>query len=192
MDDINGNLLTVFLPLAAIAIVFGFPIGAFVFFRVLAHRERMAMIAAGFAPGTMPRAPGNPKFDKAYASEPAQVTLNKGIRLAALGLAITIGVALASFHGSDDGLRWHPGPWLLLGLVPLFIGIAQVIIGVLAGSNVAAAAPSAAPGAPPLEPDPFVPPPDAATLYRPDPFDGPYPGRPTNLPEFHPPATPEP
>jgi hypothetical protein len=45
-----------------------------------------------------------------------------------------MGLSFIGVH--DDGVGWsfHPGPWLLGGLIPMFIGISQVIIAVLSGA----------------------------------------------------------
>jgi hypothetical protein len=131
----NDYAQSVFLPLASIAIVFGLPIGAFVIFRVLAHRERMAMIAAGLPPDIGTRR--SLSYDERdHTPESARITLNKGIRLALIGFALTLGITIATVHVSSDGFSWHPGPWLLIGLLPMFIGIAQVLIGILSGARV--------------------------------------------------------
>ncbi len=172
---IPDDALTVFLPIAITAIVFGLPIGAFVLFRVLAHRERMAMIRAGMPVGSSVRGramPGQP-FEAAYATEPPQLTLNKGIRLALIGFAVTLGLGFATLHSSDGGISWHPGPWLLLGLVPMFIGIAQIFIAVLGGAGVATAVNAPAPPSAPFAPIPQPPVPPSTP--------GPQ--------EFYPPAT---
>ncbi len=126
---------SVFLPLAAIALVFGMPIGAFVIFRVLAHRERMAMIAAGLPLDGASRHPLS-YAEREHTPESARVTLNKGIRLALIGFALTLGLTIATVHWSQDDFSWRPGPWLLIGLLPLFIGVAQVLIGILSGARV--------------------------------------------------------
>ncbi len=177
----NEFFENVILPIAIVFVIFGLPTVAFVVFRVLAHRERMAMIAAGMqagqfpagsvpgaypppgaVPGTMPRM-GPDRF----VAEPAQVTLNKGIRLAMIGFAITLGVSLASIHSSDGDLSWHPGPWLLIGLVPMFIGIAQIIIAILSGASAGrfTQSPQAGPGSAPFT-VPSPPPPVSSSGIR--------------------------
>jgi hypothetical protein len=132
---------------AAIAVVciFGAPIAAWIVSRVLSHQERMEMMRRGFAPPPDPRAmkkamkygwtagsgtqPSQYVYDADYYS--AQRQLRRGISVAFIGLALLIGL---SFIGSHDG-RFVYGPWLLGGLIPMFVGLAQVVSAVLAGAR---------------------------------------------------------
>ncbi len=57
-----------------------------------------------------------------------QRALYKGIRLALIGFAITLGLGTA--FGGYSG-----NPAILFGLVPMFVGIAQIIIAVLSGAE---------------------------------------------------------
>jgi hypothetical protein len=83
----------------------------------------------------------------------AQSALFKGIRLALIGLAILIGL---SFIGGTPGTReFHGGPWLLGGLIPMFVGIAQIIIALLSGAQL--------PGVGVAGPGRYIPPPSAGT-----------------------------
>lgn len=140
-DDFVGAL--------AILLIFGAPIAAWVTTRVLQHNERMEMIRRGMVPppGPMPRnvpppnwhpgampppnvagRAGYPAYDDYYY---AQRQMRKGITLAFIGFAIFIGL------GSIGPLAHlgFAGPWLLGGLIPMFIGIAQVLIAVLSGAT---------------------------------------------------------
>jgi|GEM_PF-491680 len=66
-----------------------------------------------------------------------QRQLNKGIMVGLIGLAITIGMSF--IHMDDSGPLgtpgFHPGPELLFGLIPMFVGIAQIITAVLGGAQ---------------------------------------------------------
>jgi hypothetical protein len=180
----TGIIENAVIPLVAIVFVCGLPVAAFVFSRVLSHRERMAMIAHGIAPGTADRMPPGLK-PSGDASENAQVTLKKGIRLAFIGLAITIGLSFLGFHG--DGV-WQPGPWLLAGLMPLFIGIAQVLIALISGATFG---PNfSRPQGPASQPAPFAPPPTEPPPANPISFDSPYTYRPGTTEQLRPPSTP--
>ncbi|MBC5799564.1 MAG: hypothetical protein GIX03_13455 [Candidatus Eremiobacteraeota bacterium] len=125
--DFNTMTVAVFGTFA----VFGFPIAAFIILRLLAHRERMEMIRhglspqakAGFGKGYQIPSATPATFANATNSNPSTL-LRKGITLTFIGLALTIGLSFIGLDG-DTG-RWHPGPWLLGGLIPLFIGLAQV------------------------------------------------------------------
>src|SRR5581483_2608473 len=107
-------------PLFAIFFIFGAPIAAFVISRVLAHQERMEMLRRGIVP------PPNPR------------DLRRGMQVAFVGLALLIGLGFIGYHG--DG-TFSPGPWLLGGLIPLFVGIAQIIGAVLSGASFGPASP---------------------------------------------------
>ena len=188
MDELVRAVGEMVVPLFAIFFIFGLPILAWTFFRVLAHRERMAMIQQGIPPDwkTAPRVPAASKAMR-EALEPAQVTLTKGVRLACIGLAITIGLSFIGYHG--DGL-WHPGPWLLGGLIPLFIGIAQILVALISGATFGpnlAGPRGQAPYTPnfgPAMPQPPPPNPNPTT------FDGSYTYRPGSTEQLRPPTSP--
>lgn len=196
MDD-------VLVPLVAILCVFGLPVGAFIVFRVLAHRERMEMIRYGIAPpgGKMGAARyANPQPNLGAPSvEPPQdasVLLRKGVRLAFVGMALTIGLGFIGYHSGEvthagdvvvrEGSHFDFGPWLLGGLIPLFIGLSQIAIAFLTEPQFFArfrsAGTTAPPGPGPRYPDP--PAPDGANS------DGPYTYRPGGRQELRPPTSP--
>ena len=176
--------------------VFGLPVTAFIVHRVLKHQEHMEMIKHGFAPGTVPFANNNKAFtqaQKAWTPPPAagdpvslysyqlyvaaQNQLRKGVSIALIGLAIFIGLSFI-----DPG---HPGPWLLGGLIPMFVGIAQVINALMAGARF---------GIPVIPPAPYqtsAPPPPPGQPSQPrDVTPGPYAYRPGSTTELEPPASP--
>lgn len=73
--------------------------------RWFSHRERMALIGQGYSlPKKQPR------------SEQVKTMLAIGLPISLVGLAVTIGL-----------LTLGIGPWLLLGLIPLFAGLALVL-----------------------------------------------------------------
>ena len=154
----------------AVSCIFGLPILGWIVSRVLAHQERMEMLRRGFIPppnardlhramkqgwGPAPVAGQYPYQGDYYA----QRQLRKGIQVAFVGFALLIGLGFIGYHG--DG-RYVYGPWLLGGLIPMFVGIAQIVSAVLSGATIAspnagaafqpgpapgpAAAPSSAPG----------------------------------------------
>ena len=166
--------------------VFGLPIAAFIFFRVLAHRERMEMIRHGIAPperavGPIPPGP-NPMPAQRSSSWcgpggrrglSPDIALQKGIRLAFIGFALLIGLSFIDHH--------HLGPWLLGGLVPLFIGLSQVVIALLSGASL---------GSRYYGPSPNAPPPYEAPSSESPTFEGSYTYRPGATQELRPPTTP--
>jgi len=172
----------------AIFCIFGLPIAAWILFRIFRFVERMAMISRGIvppsdgrgsrqyrdwvrgsqtgpvpgqvpwqgqpyvAPVSQPQAAWAPGYD-----DDAQSALFKGIRLALIGFAILIGL---SFIGGTPGTSsFHGGPWLLGGLIPMFVGIAQIIIALLSGAQLPGSqrpmyGPPPGPSAPPPAPPP--------------------------------------
>ncbi len=170
-------------PVMFFLIVVGAPVAAWIVSRVLAHQERMEMLRRGFTPPPDPRAMRNAMkygmkagwasgtvpppgwvppgaYDPAYY---AQSQLRRGIQVACIGFALLIGLSFIGFH---DG-RYVYGPWLLGGLIPMFVGIAQIITAVLSGASlgvpgVAAGAhfgPADRADAPPAGPGTTMPPP---------------------------------
>jgi hypothetical protein len=143
------------IPLFAIFFLFGAPVIAFIVTRVLAHNERIEMIRRGMIPP--PTGFGGRRVYREWAQQQQQQqplgattqggrswsrcnddgtpqdALYKGIRTAFIGFAILIGL---SFIGGTPGTPdFHGGPWLLGGLIPMFVGIAQIIIALLSGAQ---------------------------------------------------------
>ena len=67
--------------------------------------------------------------------------------IALIGLAILIGLSFIGYDNSGpfNSPQFHPGPWLLAGLIPMFVGIAQIIVAVLSGARFGPAGPPSAP-----------------------------------------------
>jgi hypothetical protein len=179
MDD---NLVPI------VAIVLG--LGGWILGRLMKHRERMAMLQMGIVPpqsgrearrwrnaqqawipgeqmpppgmpmGGMPRggfAQPSPA-DDAYR---AQCTLRGGVTTALVGLALFIGLSFIGYHpGEIPPIR--PGPWLIGGLIPMFVGIAQIINALMQGATFSVAQPRG-----PFTPPPMGPPPGARSYGAP-------------------------
>ncbi len=193
----------VLVPIFGIIFLFGVPVAAWVISRVLAHQERMEMIRHGYMPPPDPRAmrrgtwqgpvppppgvgtrmPPMPGYDPSYY---AQAQLRKGITLTLIGFALLIGF---SFMG---GLV-HPNGSLLVGLIVMFVGIAQIINAVLNGAHL----PGITIGTgqqhqgttfgPPPGPGPG---PDGGPIPPEAPRPGPYAWRPGPTPEIEKPPSP--
>jgi hypothetical protein len=176
-------LENVLVPIALFFFLFGAPVLAFIVTRVLAHRERLEMIRHGIVPPagagrkayrdwrrqqgangwgagswqaqSQTAGPGPVGGWAGYDDEP-QRALYKGIRTAFVGFAILVG--LSFIGGTPLTPGFHGGPWLLGGLIPMFVGIAQVIIALLSGAQLPGVGPSRGVSyAPP--PGPGMPPP---------------------------------
>lgn len=103
MDDIFPCLGFV----AALAIIFGF----LAFLRYINYRETIELAEKGLS-----RPEGKPRNS----------LLRWGILITALGLALSLGLYPLGFSaGYDYPLRL--GPWMLGGLVPLFLGLALIL-----------------------------------------------------------------
>ena len=136
-----------FFAFTAVLIIFGAPCAVWLVSRVLAHRERMEMLRMGMVPppnardlrramkyGWRPETMQTvaPPYSYDPGDVAAQHQLRKGMQVAFVGLALLIGLGFIGYHG--DGII-VPGPWLLGGLIPLFVGIAQVIGAVMSGAT---------------------------------------------------------
>jgi hypothetical protein len=154
MDD---NLI----PVLGIICLFGLPVVGWILGRMMKHRERMEMLRMGmmpppdgrewrnrdrFAAGASVPPPwtgapmGGPPFNYNAYEDPnsAQCTMRRGILTAMVGFAILIGLSFIGYRGGDGPFvpaSIHPGPWLLGGLIPMFVGIAQIIIALLSGAT---------------------------------------------------------
>jgi len=161
--------------LVGLMMVVGLPIGGWIVSRILRHRERMEMLRRGMVPPRNERGwramrnqagmwsqpgpqPMGAPIPPTYAGVPdddpnsPQCTLHGGIKTAMVGFALLIGLSFIGYHSGDGpfgSATIHPGPWLLGGLIPMFVGIAQIIIALLSGATFTLR----------MQPRPFVPPP---------------------------------
>jgi hypothetical protein len=172
MDD---NLV----PIVAILCIFGLPMFFAIMGRVYKHRERMEMLRRGIVPppdgrawrramryqsggawqappwtqpGPQPMGAPMPPYVPVDDPDSAQCTLHGGIKTAMVGFALLIGFAFIGYHndGPFGTPTIHPGPWLLGGLIPMFVGIAQIIIALLSGATFGVRTPLMGPsGGPP-------------------------------------------
>ena len=92
----------------SLTVIFGF----LAFLRYMKYRETIALAEKGLTP---PKTKSN------------QPLLRWGIVLTSIGLAFTIGLYFAGF-ATFNNYPLHLGPWLLGGLVPLFLGLGLVLL----------------------------------------------------------------
>jgi hypothetical protein len=191
--------------LVAILVIFGAPIAVWMLSKIHAHTERMEMIRRGMAPPppgiphnlTPPPTwqappPPNAQAFKRGAYPPqyedyyyAQRQLRRGIQVACIGFALLLGLS------TIGPLSGNPfGPWLLGGLVPMFVGIAQIINAVLNGARLPGFGSGATWGPPPnyTAPPNAGPPPNVGAAPQAPP--GPYAWRPGSTPEIERPVQP--
>ena len=97
--------------------------GTIVLVRWFKHREILAMVEKGLLPAQYAQ------YVSASRGRGGRGLLGWGIALVALGLALVIGLWPLGFTraGVENPYPLRFGPWMLGGLVPLFIGLALLI-----------------------------------------------------------------
>jgi hypothetical protein len=135
-----------FVGVVAILCVFGLPLTYAIVNRVLSHQERIEMLKHGITPpldSKWAKRMYKAGFDPNMYAQPGGMqqqygscfgvdadpnrTLRRGISLTCIGIGLTVGLSFIN--------PGRPGPWLLGGLIPLFVGIAQVVIAMLSGAG---------------------------------------------------------
>ena len=106
-----NDLVPCFGITGSLAIIFGF----FAFIRYMNYRETIALAEKGL---TRPE------------SKVKSGLLRWGIVITALGLALSLGLYPLGFSAGDI-YPLHLGPWMLGGLVPLFLGLGLILLHVL-------------------------------------------------------------
>ena len=95
---------------------FGLLFGFLVLMRFISYRETLALADRGLVrPDRMRNGSGKD-------------TLRWGIVIAALGLALCIGLYPLGFLGGSPRWLLGLGPWMLAGLLPLFFGLGLILI----------------------------------------------------------------
>ena len=104
------------IPCLGVLGILGLVFGFIVLMRYLRFREALALAEKGLL--KVERSGGNGKD-----------TLRWGIALAAVGLALLIGLYPIGFWVDPAGqLPLRFGPWLLAGLLPMFFGLGLVLV----------------------------------------------------------------
>ena len=99
--------------------------GTVVLLRWFKHREIMALAEKGLLPA---------QYAQYMSASRGRGLLGWGIALAALGLALMIGLWPLGFV-VEEPYPLNFGPWMLGGLIPLFIGLALLITYFLTRNN---------------------------------------------------------
>lgn len=94
-------------------IIFGF----FGYLRWVRYKETLALAEKGLLRADMRRG--------------GRGTLYWGIAISALGLAITLGLYSLGWYFDSGQFPLRFGPWMVFGLIPLFFGLALVLIYIL-------------------------------------------------------------
>jgi hypothetical protein len=105
-------------PLTCIGagLIFLFTAIALIVWRYLNYREALALAERGLAPSKK--------------KKDGKATLRWGIVISAIGLALCLGLYPLG-AGFNNIYPYGLGPWMLLGMVPLFFGLALILIYVL-------------------------------------------------------------
>jgi hypothetical protein len=93
----------------SLAVIFGF----LAFLRYMNYKETIALAEKGLT--------------KPESKSSSKGMLRWGIMITALGLALTIGLYLIGFDAASN-YPLRLGPWMLGGLVPLFLGLGLVLL----------------------------------------------------------------
>jgi hypothetical protein len=120
-------------PIVFLAVIFG----TIIVMRWFKHREIMTLAEKGLL--SEQHAP----YMSASRGRNGRGSLGWGMALTALGLALVIGLWPFGFI-VDQPFPLHFGPWMLVGLIPLFIGLALLITYFLTRNNEKASEPEAA------------------------------------------------
>ncbi len=101
----------------SVTMIFSIPFAFFAFMRYLRYKETIALAERGLL---RPQRQNNDRQ-----------TTKWGFVISAVGLAFTCGLWPIGFMGDAPKFPLGFGPWMLIGLLPLFFGIALICIGEL-------------------------------------------------------------
>jgi hypothetical protein len=116
MDNAWITFATCAVPIVFLGAIFG----TIVLMRWFKHREIMTLAEKGLLPEQYAR------YMSASRGRSGRGLLGWGIALAMLGLALVIGLWPLGFV-VEEPYPLYFGPWMLTGLIPLFIGLALLI-----------------------------------------------------------------
>lgn len=111
--DMWMSLTVCVVPIAFLVAVFG----TIVLIRWFKHREIVTLAEKGLLPA---------QYARYVSASRGRGLLGWGIALAALGLALMIGLYPIGFLTTEPYPLYF-GPWMLGGLIPLFLGLALLI-----------------------------------------------------------------
>ena len=100
------------LPCLGVVGILTIILGFLAFLRYMSYKETIALAEKGLT-----RAAG----------KPGKGLLRWGIVISAIGLALSLGLYPIGFS-SGENYPLHLGPWMLGGFVPLFLGLALILL----------------------------------------------------------------
>jgi NADH:ubiquinone oxidoreductase subunit 5 (subunit L)/multisubunit Na+/H+ antiporter MnhA subunit len=96
------------------AVIISIPFGYATYSRHLRHKETLSMIEKGLV--------------KPPSVQNGKDSLRWGIVLTAIGIALCIGIYPFGYLMKDSVFPLNFGPWMLIGLLPTFFGLALVTV----------------------------------------------------------------
>ncbi len=109
-----GNYDTLTFFFLTFLVIIGLPVAYAAYVSRLKHIERMAMIEKGI--DVVPRNRGNGKD-----------SLRWGIVITSLGIALSVSMYPFGFLAPRSMFPLHFGPWMIVGLLPLFFGLGLIL-----------------------------------------------------------------
>jgi hypothetical protein len=116
-EDVLTMVVVTTVTCATPVLVFLIIFGSVVLLRWFRHREVVALADKGLLPE---------QYVRAMSAARGRGLLGWGVALSALGLAMMIGLYPIGFV-AETHFPLQFGPWMLGGLIPLFIGLALLI-----------------------------------------------------------------
>jgi hypothetical protein len=115
-DQVTAGMFFSVLNCAAAIVFFALLLGFIALLRYFSYRETLALAEKGLV-----------RSDDAQRSKSS---LRWGIIILAIGLALSIGLYPLGFNPGNaaENMPLHLGPWMVLGFVPTFGGIALIAI----------------------------------------------------------------
>lgn len=98
----------------SVAIVFSIPFAFFAFMRYLRYKETITLAERGLL--------------RPERLRNGRDTLKWGIVITAVGTAFTCGLWPLGFIGNGPDFPLGFGPWMIVGLLPMFFGLALIVI----------------------------------------------------------------
>jgi len=98
----------------SVAIVFSIPFAFFAFLRYLRYKETITLAERGLL--------------RPERLRNGRDTLKWGIVITAVGTAFTCGLWPLGFIGNGPDFPLGFGPWMVVGLLPMFFGLALIVI----------------------------------------------------------------
>jgi hypothetical protein len=101
------------IPFLTFAVIILIPFGFAAYSRHLRHKETLSMIEKGLM--------------EPPSTKNGKDSLRWGITITAIGIALCIGIYPFGYLAKDPIFPLNFGPWMLVGLLPTFFGLALIV-----------------------------------------------------------------